>query len=96
MLFRRMRLINLTVVAGGVIGGKHTGGVVQRWSSIRPVDLLCLGPNDVFGGPIVVRNNLHTHTHTQTKALQLLRNRSEGADAFPAGKNLYESRGSER
>lgn len=68
MLFRWMRLINLTVVAGGVIRGKHTGGVVQWWSSIRPVDLLRLGPNDVFGGPIVVRNNLHAHTHTHESA----------------------------
>lgn len=62
-----MRQISRTVVAGGVIGGKHTGGVVQWWSSIRPVDLLCLGPNDVFGCPIVVRNNLHTHTHTHRR-----------------------------
>lgn len=56
-----MRQICHTIIAGGVVWGKHTGGVIQRWSPIGPVDLLCLGPNDLFGGSIVVRNNLQKH-----------------------------------
>lgn len=47
-----------TVVARGVVRGKHTGRVVQRGAAAGPVDLLCLGPNYVFGGSVVVQNDL--------------------------------------
>lgn len=47
-----------TIITGGVISGKDAGGVVQWWATTGPVDLLCLGPNDVFGGSIVICNNL--------------------------------------
>lgn len=47
-----------TVVAGGVVWGKHAGGVVQRRPPTGPMDLLCLGPCDVLCGAIVVSHNL--------------------------------------
>ena len=47
-----------TIIAGGVVCGKHTWGVIKRWAPVRPVNLLRLGPNDLFGGSIVVRNKL--------------------------------------
>lgn len=49
-----------TVVAGGVVFGEHAGGVVQWRTPTGPVDPLCLGPDDLFGGSIVVRNKLPT------------------------------------
>ena len=47
--------------------GKHAGGVVEWWAPAGPVDLLCLGPNDLFGGSIVVCNNLETQRNTLIK-----------------------------
>jgi len=55
-----IRILSLhTIVAGGVISGKDTRRVIQRWETTGPVDLLCLGPNYIFGGSIIVGNELH-------------------------------------
>lgn len=60
-LVRKKKRGSRTVDTGGVIFGKHTGGVVQWWCPAQPLDLLCLGPDDVSGGSVVVRNQLQTH-----------------------------------
>lgn len=63
-----------TIIARGVISGKDTGRVVQWWSPTGPVDLLCLGPNDLLGCSIIVRNNLRTEDRNMTLKMLKLRN----------------------
>lgn len=62
-----------TVIAGGVVCGKHTGWVIQRRAPAGPVDLFRLGPNDLFDGSIVVRNKLRMHkNNTRHTMIHLL------------------------